>query len=90
METLCILALTAISLRWMIYRHKAFGWFQEWLERGSGLRKELSICIYCQTMQAAIAVVLVHIWIVPDIQSFVPLAAIFIAPWLNYLWYNND
>lgn len=58
MTNLLYLILSSIGLRWLVYEHKTFSRFQIWLEAGEigGLRHELSQCVYCQTMQAAVVV----------------------------------
>ena len=58
MANLLYLILSSIGLRWLIYEHKAFSRFQNWLEAGEvgGLRNELSQCVYCQTMQTTVVV----------------------------------
>lgn len=85
MANLLYLILSSIGLRWLVYEHKAFSWFQNWLEAGEigGLKHELSQCVYCQTMQAAVVVGVIFwglgVGVIEIITNFLA------TPLINYL-----
>ncbi len=69
----------AIGLRWLVFRYPKFAWLQNWLSNSKlPALAELSSCVYCQTIEAAVVtnLLLKHYGVVDVIMSSLAIGLI--------------